>query len=58
MGAVVHIQSRKYEMQYKLYYSKYNLNLKNDEVTKTVAAQYIAKLNHKNHMRNILKIVK
>lgn len=58
MGAVVQLNLKKYELQYQMYYQQGKLNLKNDTISKQDAEQYIAKLNHKQKMMNILKVIK
>ena len=58
MGAVIKLNYRKYELEYQQFYSQGRLNLKNDEISKEDAVKYILKLQHRNHMRSILNVVK
>ena len=57
MGAVIKLNFKKYELEYQQFYSQGRLNLKNDEISKQDAAKYIAKIQHRNHMRSILSVV-
>ena len=58
MGAVTHINLKKYELQCQMFYTQGKLNLKNDTISRQGAEKYMAKLSHKNEMKHILKVVK
>lgn len=58
MGAVTQLNLKRYELQYQMYYAEGKLNLKNDTISRQDAEKYIDKLNHKNEMKHILKVVK
>lgn len=57
MGAVLQLRSKQYELLYQQYYAQGKLNLKLDEISKEDAEKYITKIKHKQHMKNILKVI-